>query len=101
MIWHAKMTLDWLPPSVRIELDPVEANFPGSKCIGYPDLILHDVLEQANVFEEFLMDSLTFLGNSISVMEAGSIDNQVQQGQVTTRLAFLHVPLSLVTSALT
>ena len=73
MLWHVKMTLDWLPPSVRTELDSVKADLPGSKHIGYPDLILHDVLEQANVLEKFLMDSFTLLMSSISVMKAGSI----------------------------
>ena len=97
MLWHVKMTLDWLPPSVRTELDSVKANLPGSKYIGYPDLILHDVLEQANVLEKFLMDSFTLLMSSISVMEAGSIKEQAQQGQMITRLAFLYVPLSFVT----
>jgi protein-S-isoprenylcysteine O-methyltransferase Ste14 len=60
-------------------------------------LILHDVLEQANVLEKFLMDSFTLLMSSISVMEAGSIKEQAQQGQMITRLAFLYVPLSFVT----
>jgi hypothetical protein len=60
MLWHVKMTLDWLPPSVRTELDSVKANLPGSKYIGYPDLILHDVLEQANVLEKFSWTLLPF-----------------------------------------
>jgi hypothetical protein len=34
----------------------VKANLPGSKYIGYPDLILQDVPEQANVLEKFLVD---------------------------------------------
>jgi len=71
------MTLDWLSPSVKTELDSVKANLLRSKYIGYPDLILHDVLEQANVLEKFLMDSFTLLMSSISVMEAGSIKEQV------------------------
>ena len=73
MLLHVKMTVDWLPPSVRTELDSVKANLPGSKYIGYPDLISHDVLEQANMLEKFLMDSFTLLMSSISVMKAGSI----------------------------
>jgi hypothetical protein len=80
MLWHVKMTLDWLPPSVRTELDSVKANLPGSKYIRYPDLILHDVLEQANVLEKFLRDSFALPLSSISVMEAGSINEQAQQG---------------------
>jgi len=43
------------------------------------------------------MDSFTLLMSSISVMEAGSIKEQAQQGQMITRLAFLYVPLSFVT----
>jgi hypothetical protein len=74
------MTLDWLPPSVRTELHSVKANLPGSKYIGYPDLILHDVLEQANMLEKFLRDSFALPMSSISVMEAGSINEQAQQG---------------------
>lgn len=91
------MTLDWLTPSVKTELDSVKANLPGSRYIEYPDLILHDAMGQANVLEKFLMDSFTLLMSSISVMEAGSIKKQVQQGQMITRLAFLYVPLSFVT----
>jgi Mg2+ and Co2+ transporter CorA len=50
------------------------------------------------VLEKFLMDSFTLLMSSISVIEAGSIKEQAQQGQMITRLAFLYVPLSFVTS---
>jgi Mg2+ and Co2+ transporter CorA len=98
MLWHLKMTLDWLPPYVKIELDAVKWILPGAKYIRYPDSILHDVLEQANVLEKFLMDSFTLLMSCIGVMEAGSIKEQAQQGQMITRLAFLHMPLSFVTS---
>jgi hypothetical protein len=73
MLWHVKMTLDWLPPSIRTELDAVKGDLPGSKYIGYPDLILQDIQEQACVLEKSLMDSFTLLMSSISVMEAGSI----------------------------
>ena len=97
MPWHLKMTLDWLPPSVRTELDAVKENLSGSKRIGYPDSILQDVLEQAIVLQKLLMDCSTILMSSISVMKAGSIKEQAQQGQMTIRLAFLYVPFSLVT----
>jgi hypothetical protein len=33
ILWQVRMTLDWLPPSVKTELDSVEANLPGSKYI--------------------------------------------------------------------
>ena len=49
------------------------------------------------MLEKFLMDSFTLLMSSISVMEAGSIKEQAQQGQMITRLACLYVPLSFVT----
>jgi hypothetical protein len=80
MLWHVKMTLDWLPPTLRTELESVKANLPGSKYIGYPDLILREILEQTNVLKKSLMDSFTLLMSSISVMEAGSIKDQAQQG---------------------
>ena len=83
---------------MRAELDTVKGGFPVSKCIGYPDLILREILEQTNVLEKFLMGFFTLLMSFISVMEAGSIKEQAQQGQMTTRLAFLYVPLSFVTS---
>jgi Mg2+ and Co2+ transporter CorA len=67
-----------------------------SKYIGCPGLILQDILQQANVLGKFLMDSFTLLMSSISVMEAGSIKEQAQQGRMITRLAFLYVPLSFV-----
>jgi hypothetical protein len=73
MLWHAKMTLDWLPSSLRIELDSVEANLPGSKSIGYPDSMLQDVLEQTIVLQKLLVDCSNILMSFISVMEAGSI----------------------------
>ena len=73
MQWHLKMTLDWLPPSVRIELDAVKENLSESKRIGYPGSILQDVLEQAIVLQKLLMDCSTILMSSISVMKAGSI----------------------------
>jgi Mg2+ and Co2+ transporter CorA len=97
MLWHVKMTLDWLPPSIRTELDAVKGDLPGSKYIGYPDLNLQDIQEQACVLEKSLMDSFTLLISSISVMEAGSIKEQAQQGQMITRLAFLYVPLFFLT----
>jgi Mg2+ and Co2+ transporter CorA len=97
MLRHVKMTLEWLPPSVRAELDAVKGGLPASKYIGYPDLILREILEQTNVLEKSLMDSSTLLMISISVMKTGSIKDQAQQGQMTIRLAFLYVPFSFVT----
>jgi Mg2+ and Co2+ transporter CorA len=91
------MTLEWLPPSVRADLDAVKGGLPASECIGYPDLILREILEQTNVLEKFLMDSFTPLRSSISVMEAGSIKDQAQQGQMAKQLASLYVPFSFVT----
>jgi Mg2+ and Co2+ transporter CorA len=44
------------------------------------------------------MDSFTLLMSSISILEAASINEQARQGQMITRLAFLYVPLSFVTS---
>jgi Mg2+ and Co2+ transporter CorA len=96
-LWHVGMTLKWLPPSVRTELDAVKGDLPASKYIGYPDLVLGDILEQAGLLERFLMDSFTLLMSSISVLEAASIKEQARQGQMITRLAFLYVPLSFVT----
>jgi hypothetical protein len=97
MLRHVKMTLEWLPPSVRAELDAVKGGLPALKYIRYPDLILRDILEQANVLEKSLMDSFTILMSSISVMEAGSIKERAQRGQMTIRLAFLCVLFSFVT----
>jgi hypothetical protein len=34
------MTLEWLPPSVRVELDAIKGDLPALNYIGYPDLIL-------------------------------------------------------------
>jgi hypothetical protein len=76
MIRHFKTTLEWLPPSGRAELDAVKGGLPASKYIGYPDLILREILEQTNVLEKFLIDSFTLLMSSISVMEVGSIKDQ-------------------------
>ena len=78
MLWHVKMTLKWLPPSARAELVAVKGGLPASKYIGYPDLILREILEQTNVLEKFLMDSFTLLMSSISVMKAGPIKDQAQ-----------------------
>jgi hypothetical protein len=39
MLRHVKMTLEWLPPSVRAELDAVKEGLLASKYIGYPDSI--------------------------------------------------------------
>jgi hypothetical protein len=73
MLWYVKMTLEWLPPSVRAELDAVKGGLPASKYIAYPDLILREILEQTIVLVKFLVDSFTLLMSSISVMKAGSI----------------------------
>jgi hypothetical protein len=97
MILHFKTTLEWLPPSGRAELDAVKGGLPASKYIGYPELILREILEQTNVLEKFLIDSFTLLMSSISVMEVGSIKDQAQQGPMTIRLAFLYMPFSFVT----
>jgi Mg2+ and Co2+ transporter CorA len=83
---------------VRAELGAVKGDLPALKYIRYPDLILRETPEQTNVLEKFLMDSFTLLASSIGIMEAGSISDQAQEGQMTIRLAFLHVPLSFVMS---
>jgi hypothetical protein len=70
--------LEWLLPSVRAELDAVKGGLPASKYIGYPDLILREILEQTIMLVAFLMDSFTLLMGSIGVIEAGSIKDQVQ-----------------------
>jgi hypothetical protein len=72
------MNLERLPPSVRAEVEAVKGSLPASKYIGYPDLILREILEQTNVLEKFLMDYFTLLMSSIGVMEAGSIKEQAQ-----------------------
>jgi Mg2+ and Co2+ transporter CorA len=97
MLRHVKITSEWLPPSVRAELDAVKGGLPTSKCIGNPDLILREILEQTNVLEKFLRDSFTLLMSSISVMGVESIKDQAQQGQMTIRLAFLYLPFCFVT----
>ena len=97
ILWHVGVALKWLPPSVKTELDAVKGYLPASKYIGYPDVILRDILEQASLLERFLMDSFTLLMSSISILEATSIKEQARQGQMITRLAFLYVPLSFVT----
>ena len=100
MLRHVKMSLEWLPAPVRAELYAVKGGLPASKYIGYSDLISREVLEQTDMLEKFLMDSFTLLISSISVMEAGSIKEQAQEGQMITRLAFQYVPLSFVTDIL-
>jgi Mg2+ and Co2+ transporter CorA len=97
MLRHVKMTLEWLPPSVRAELDAVKGGLPTSKYIWYPDLILREILDRTNVLEKSLMDPFTLLMSSISVMEAGCVKDQAQQWQMTMRLACPYVPLSFVT----
>jgi hypothetical protein len=91
------MTLEWLPPSVRAELDAMKGGLPALKYIRNPDLILREILEQTNMLEKFLIDSFTLLMSSISVIGAGSIKDQAQQGQMTIRLAFLYLPFCFVT----
>jgi hypothetical protein len=97
MCFVLKTTLEWLLPSVRAELDAVKGGLPASKYIGYPELVLREILGQTNGLEKYLMDSFTLLMSSISVMDAGSIKDQAQQGQMTIRLAFIYVPFSFVT----
>jgi hypothetical protein len=80
MLRHVKISLEWLPPSVRAELDAVKGGLPASKYIRYLDWILREILEQTNVLKKSLMDSFTLLMSSISVMEAGSCKDQAQQG---------------------
>ena len=59
----------------------MKGGLPASKYIWYPDLILREILERINVLEKSLIDSFTLLMSSISVMEAGSVKDQAQQGQ--------------------
>ena len=90
------MTLKWIPQSVNAELQDVEKDTP-NKYIGFPDIVLRDIVERAEVLEKFLMDTFSLLMSSISILEAESSKAQAHRGQVLTQLAFIYVPLSFVT----
>ena len=97
-VLHSTMTLDWVPLSVREELEAVKNYLPASKYIGYLTESIKDTLKKAGDLDRFLMETFAPLQSSISIMEAGMSREQARRGQMLTRLAFLYVPLSFVTS---
>ena len=96
LVSQVPTTLKWIPAAVNAELEDVEKDSP-NKYIGFPDLVLRDVVERAELLEKFLMDTFSLLMSSISIMEAESSKDQAHRGQVLTQLAFVYVPLSFVT----
>lgn len=65
------MTLDWVPLSVREELEAVKNYLPASKYIGYLTESIKDTLKKAGDLDRFLMETFALLQSSISIMEAG------------------------------
>lgn len=77
----------WIPAGIKDELRTVETE----GYVAFPDLTLEEVLEEAETTEKFLMDTFQLLISSISVLDS-------ETSVKLTQLAFIFVPLNLVTS---
>ncbi|PPJ59925.1 hypothetical protein CBER1_11380 [Cercospora berteroae] len=97
LLSEVNFLLKWLSPDVKSELTALKDTLPASKYIGYPDVILQDILENGNNLEKFLMDTFTLLLSTISVVDAEATKEQGRRTQMLTKLAFVYVPLSFVT----
>ncbi|KAJ0114892.1 hypothetical protein J7T55_004634 [Diaporthe amygdali] len=84
----------WIPTRITDELNTVEAE----KCVAFPDLALKEVFEGAETTDQFLMDTFQLLISSISVLDSEISVRQSYSAQKLTQLAFIFVPLNLVTS---
>ncbi|KAK2602965.1 hypothetical protein N8I77_009459 [Diaporthe amygdali] len=88
----------WIPTQIKDELQSVRDTIKAEKYVGFPDHILNEVLAEAETTERFLMDTFQLLISSISVLDPEASIRQTYSSQKLTQLAFIFVPLNLVTS---
>jgi hypothetical protein len=96
MLSQVAATLKWIPPEVNAELGAKKDKLPAAKYVGYPDLVLQGIIENAESLEKYLMDTFSLLMSSISILEAESSKQQLLRGQRLTQLAFIYAPISCV-----
>jgi hypothetical protein len=99
LLSQVAITLKWIPPKVNAELEAIKDHLPAAKYIGYPDIILQDITQNALILDKLLMDNFSLLMSSIGVLEAESSKEQMRRGHTLTQLAFVYLPISLITSA--
>lgn len=88
----------WIPPLIKDELQGVKDTMEIEKYVGFPHTILDEVLREAETAERFLMDTFQLLMSSISVLDSETSIRQSSASQKLTQLAFIFLPLNLVTS---
>lgn len=83
----------WMPLQVKSELQGVSQAFGGA----FEDN-LDEILSEVETTERFLMDTFQLLMSSINVLDSATSIQQAQSSQKLTQLAFIFIPLNLVTS---
>ncbi|KAG8156748.1 hypothetical protein KVR01_013353 [Diaporthe batatas] len=83
----------WIHPEVKEGLQGIV-----QASDGVFETIFSDILKEAEVSERFLMDTFQLLMSSINVLDSATSIQQAQSSQKLTQLAFIFIPLNLVTS---
>lgn len=83
----------YLPPQVKDELQGA----PQARD-GFFENIFDEILSEAETADRFLMDTFQLLMSSISVLDSATSIQQARSSQKLTQLAFIFIPLNLVTS---
>ena len=87
----------WMPGSVRAELDEIKQHLHTDGYVGFPDSTFDEILRETEVAGRLLMDTFQLLMSTISILDSETNIQQVRSGQKLTQLAFIFIPLSLVT----
>lgn len=83
----------YLPPKVKDELHDVP-----QASDGFFENMLDEILSEAETADRFLTDTFQLLISSISVLDSATSIQQAQSSKKLTQLAFIFIPLNLVTS---
>lgn len=76
----------------------VEREMQGATQGLAPNTVFGEILAEAEIADRFLMDTFHLLMSSISVLDSETSIQQAQSSQKLTQLAFIFIPLNLVTS---
>ncbi|KAI7784476.1 hypothetical protein LA080_009975 [Diaporthe eres] len=83
----------WIPPQAKDDLQGISQTLD-----GVFEKIFVDILSEAETTDRFLMDTFQLLMSSINVLDSATAIQQAQSSQKLTQLAFIFIPLNLVTS---
>lgn len=83
----------WIPPQVKDDLQGISQAHD-----GVFESVFVEILSEAETTDRFLMDTFQLLMSSIGVLDSATAIQQAQSSQKLTQLAFIFIPLNLVTS---